>query len=103
MAVFCVWFIDGSARVAERTHLFDGIYNRWFEESIFKSRYPEEVLALFGDHMPEGYEDDFRLISAPFDWAGSNYYTRSVIAPDDDEPHLGCRCVRGDLPKGLGD
>jgi beta-glucosidase len=91
--------VDDSPRAAEKAHLFDAIYNRWFEESIFKGRYPEEVLALFGDHMPDGYEDDLALISTPLDWAGSNYYTRAVIAPDDDEPHLGFRCVRGDLPK----
>ena len=91
--------VDGSELAAEKTYLFDGIYNRWFEESTFRGRYPEEVLALFGEHMPDGYEDDLGLISAPLDWAGSNYYTRSVIAPDAGEPHLGFRCVRGDLPK----
>jgi beta-glucosidase len=91
--------LDGSALAAEKTHLFDGIYNRWFEESTFKGRYPEEVLALFGPHMPAGYEDDLRLISAPLDWAGINYYTRSVIMPDKEEPNLGFRCIHGDLPK----
>ena len=91
--------VDDSALAAEKTQLFDGIYNRWFEDSTFKGRYPEEVLALFGRHMPEGYEDDLALISAPLDWAGNNYYTRSVIAPDAAEPHLGFRCVRGDLAK----
>ena len=80
---------DGSALAAEKTQLFDGIYNRWFEESIFKGRYPRDVLDLFGDHMPDGYEDDLALIAAPLDWVGSNYYTRSVIQPDGDEPHIG--------------
>ena len=91
--------VDESDLAAEKTALFDGIYNRWFEESTFKGQYPEDVLALFGDHMPDGYEDDLPLISAPLDWAGSNYYTRSVIQPDAGEPHIGFRCIRGDLPK----
>lgn len=90
---------DESDLAAEKTNLFDGIYNRWFEESTFKGRYPSDVLDLFGDHMPDGFEDDLALISAPLDWAGSNYYTRSVIQPDAGEPHIGFRCVRGDLPK----
>ena len=91
--------VDESEEAAEKTHLFDGIYSRWFEESIFKGRYPEEVLAIFGEHMPEGYEDDMACISAPLDWAGVNYYTQSVIAPDKTEPNLGFRCQRGALPK----
>ncbi len=57
------------------------------------------MLDLFGDHMPEGYEDDLALIAAPLDWAGSNYYTRSVIQPDAEEPHIGFTCIRGNLPK----
>ncbi len=91
--------VDDSQVAAEKTHLFDGIYSRWFEESIFKGRYPEEVLALFGDHMPEGWQDDMAIIASPLDWTGVNYYTRSVIAPDSSEPHLGFKCLRGDLPK----
>ena len=91
--------VDDSDFAAEKTALFDGIYNRWFEESIFKGRYPQDVLDLFGGHMPEGYEDDLALIAAPLDWVGSNYYTRSVIQPDAEEPHIGFRCVRGGLMK----
>ena len=91
--------VDESDLAAEKTALFDGIYNRWFEESTFKGAYPQDVLEIFGDHMPEGFEEDLKLISAPLDWAGSNYYTRSVIEPDATEPHIGFRCVRGDLPK----
>ena len=49
--------------------------------------------------MPEDYEEDMAVISQPLDWAGVNYYTRSVIAPDPEEPHTGFKCLRGDLPK----
>ena len=91
--------VDDSEAAHEKTQLFDAIYSRWFEDSIFKGRYPQEVLDIFGDEMPEGYEDDMAIISAPLDWAGVNYYTRSVIAPDRTEPVLGFSCVRGDLPK----
>ncbi len=90
---------DDSAHTAQLTHLFDGIYNRWFEESIFKGRYPDEVLTLFKGMMPEGVEDDLKIINAPLDWVGTNYYTRSVICPDPDEPITGFKSIRGDLPK----
>ena len=90
---------DDSPETLQLTTLFDGIYNRWFEESVFTGRYPEDVLALFGSDMPDDYEDDMAVISQPLDWAGVNYYTRSLIAPDPDEPHTGFKCIRGDLPK----
>ena len=91
--------VDDSDLAAEKSHLFDDIYNRWFEESCFKARYPAEVLSLFEGHMPEGYEEDMAVIASPLDWVGVNYYTRSVIAPDPAEPVLGFQCIRGDLPK----
>lgn len=90
---------DDSPETLQLTTLFDGIYNRWFEGSVFTGRYPEDVLALFGSDMPDNYEDDMAVISQPLDWAGVNYYTRSLIAPDPDEPHTGFKCIRGDLPK----
>ena len=90
---------DDSPETLQLTTLFDGIYNRWFEESVFTGRYPEDVLALFGSDMPDDYEDDMPVISQPLDWAGVNYYTRSLIAPDPDEPLTGFKCIRGDLPK----
>ena len=90
---------DDSAHTAQLAHLFDGIYNRWFEDSLFKGSYPEEVLALFEGLMPARYEDDFAVISQPLDWIGTNYYTRSVISPDPEEPILGFKCIRGNLPK----
>ena len=90
---------DDSEEAHQAAQLFDGIYNRWFEESLFKGRYPTDVLAIFEQVMPKNFEDDLPLISAPLDWAGVNYYTRSVIEVDTDEAHLGFRCVRGDLPK----
>ena len=90
---------DDSPETLQLTTLFDGIYNRWFEDSVFTGRYPEDVLALFGSDMPDDYEDDMPVISQPLDWAGVNYYTRSLIAPDPDEPLTGFKCIRGDLPK----
>ena len=90
---------DETEEAANSTHLFDGIYNRWFEESIFNGTYPEEVLTLFDGHMPDNYINDMAIIMEPLDWVGTNYYTRSLIQPDKSEPNIGFKCVRGNLPK----
>lgn len=91
--------VDDSPEALRLTNLFDGIYNRWFEESIFKGQYPEDVLTILDKYLPSHYEDDLNIISQPLDWAGVNYYTRSVIAPESTEPYFGFKCIRGDLPK----
>ena len=90
---------DDTEEAANSTHLFDGIYNRWFDESIFNGIYPEKVLTLFEDHMPDNYINDMAIIKEPLDWVGTNYYTRSLIQPDKSEPNIGFKCVRGNLPK----
>ena len=90
---------DDTEEAANSTHLFDGIYNRWFDESIFNGIYPEEVLTLFDGHMPDNYINDMAIIKEPLDWVGTNYYTRSLIQPDKSEPNIGFKCVRGNLPK----
>ena len=90
---------DDSPEVQRLTRLFDGIYNRWFEESIFKGRYPDDVLALLEAYLPKHYQQDMATISQPLDWVGVNYYTRSIIAPDANEAHIGFACTQGDLPK----
>lgn len=91
--------VDDSDLAREKAHLYDGIYNRWFEDAIFKGKYPEEVLAILAPHMPEGYADDLPLINSPLDWIGTNYYTRAIIEPDDSVPHLGFKSKPGTLPK----
>ena len=91
--------IDDSKTAIDAAKLFDGIYNRWFEDSIFKGEYPSDVLAIFNQVMPQNYQDDLSIISTPLDWVGVNYYTRSVIEPDASEPNIGFRCTQGSLPK----
>lgn len=79
--------------------LYDAIYNRWFVGGVFAGAYPEPVLDGLGPHMPEGWRDDFAVITAPVDWLGVNYYTRKLIGPDPGAPWPGLREVAGPLPK----
>lgn len=62
---------------------YDAIYNRFFMGGLFHGEYPAEALEGLEPHLPEGWQDDFRLIGTPLDWLGVNYYTRSLIRATD--------------------
>lgn len=61
----------------------DGFQNRWYLDPVFKGEYPNdliEALNLVNPHIQPG---DMALISAPFDFLGINYYSRSIIGADE--------------------
>jgi beta-glucosidase len=62
--------------------LWDGIFNRWYLGGIYKGEYPADVVKLFAPHLPDGFERDMTIVSTPLDWAGINYYSRSLMAAD---------------------
>ncbi len=78
---------------------FDGIHNRWFVEALSKGRYPEDIVSHLDPYMPEGWQDDMGAISAPIDWLGVNYYTRTTLRHVEGSlwPHF--EDVPGPLPK----
>ena len=80
-------------------NLYDDIHNLWFDEAIFKGRYPKKLLNIFGDHMPENYQNDMDLVNQSLDWVGVNYYTRSIVKFDESEPNFKFSLVEGNLPK----
>ncbi|QFT63174.1 GH1 family beta-glucosidase [Roseivivax sp. THAF30] len=91
---------DDSPEAQRAAETFDGYLNRFFVEGVFRGRYPETVLEGFAPHLPEGYQDDFPLITQKLDWCGLNYYTRKLCAPTDGPwPHQ--TEVEGPLPKTL--
>lgn len=94
---------DDSPKALEKAALYDAIYNRWFMGGVFKKEYPANVLEGLEPHMPKGWQDDMDTIGQPVDWAGLNYYTRAVIAPDEDSPWPGLKAVEGPLPKTFMD
>ena len=78
---------------------YDAIYNRFFLGGIFKGEYPAPVMEGLEPHMPAGWQDDFKVISAPVDWSGLNYYTRTIVHDDPSAPWPHYRQSVGDLPK----
>jgi len=62
----------------------DGLRNRMFLDPLLLGKYPADVLEDTG--MTEWfaqYDDDLRLISAPVDFIGVNYYCPSTVAAPD--------------------
>ena len=76
----------------------DAIYNRFFMDGLFHGQYHELALEGLEPHLPKGWQDDFKTITAPVDWCGINYYTR-VLLSEDDGPWPSYSSGRGDLPK----
>lgn len=89
---------DESAQSRTAADLYDGYYNRFFMDGVFKGTYPTNVMEGLAPHMPDRWQDDFTTIQAPLDWVGLNYYTRSNIAPTDG-PWPSHKTVEGPLPK----
>ena len=95
----------------EAADRMDGFTNRWFLDALYRGQYPEDMVRLYGDAMPEIAPGDMELISQPTDFLGVNYYTRSVVAYDPAPTPLQarrsfrrCRGHRdglGGLPQGL--
>ncbi len=88
-----------AAEDATAANRMDGIHNRWFVEAVSKGQYPGDILDALVPHMPDGFENDLRLISQPIDWLGMNYYTRNLIENDAETPWPHLKDVPGDLPK----
>ncbi|WP_425039067.1 GH1 family beta-glucosidase [Primorskyibacter sp. S187A] len=89
---------DDSPEAQAAAELYDGYYNRFFLDGVFKGAYPQIVLDGFGTHMPDGFEDDFKTIGQPLDWVGINYYTRKLLKPNEG-PWPSHEEAPGPLPK----
>lgn len=68
---------------------FDGEFNRWYLDPLYKGHYPADVLEDFSkDESFEGKDFSFiqdgdnKAIQAPTDFLGVNYYSRGLISAD---------------------
>src|SRR5690554_5196138 len=78
--------------------LWDGIFNRWYLDGIFRGKYPSDVLAHFSPHMPD-VAGDMKTVSTPLDWLGVNYYTRGLYEHEPERGAFPIRKVDGPLEK----
>lgn len=77
----------------------DAITNAWFIDSITNGTYPKAALEGLEPHLPDGWHGDMAVISAPIDWLGVNYYTRTNVSDDQTAAWPAYRTHDGDLPK----
>ncbi|MGA7731231.1 MAG: GH1 family beta-glucosidase, partial [Chloroflexia bacterium] len=66
---------------------FDGYFNRWFTDPIYRGYYPEDMVAAYADLgvRPAGepsyvHSGDMKAIATSIDFLGVNYYTRFVAS-----------------------
>jgi beta-glucosidase len=73
----------------------DGYENRWFLGPVFQGEYPEDMLAWYARHVPMDFvqDDDLRVIAAPTDFVGVNYYETKTVAEDPAEPYHRARVL----------
>ncbi|MCS7254759.1 MAG: GH1 family beta-glucosidase [Armatimonadota bacterium] len=62
----------------------DGFLNRWFLEPLFVGGYPSDMVEFYGELMPKTQPADMAIIGKRVDFLGVNYYSRSVIAHNED-------------------
>ena len=61
----------------------DAYFNRQYLEPSMLGRYPDELIALYGEAWPDPPAADLALIRQPIDFLGVNYYTRKVVRHDE--------------------
>ncbi len=78
---------SSSAEDIAASRYFDGYFNRWFVEPVYRGAYPDDMIAAYtteGHISADGpnfiHSGDLKAISAPIDFLGVNYYSRAVIS-----------------------
>jgi beta-glucosidase len=94
---------------ADASRWFDGFFNRWYLDPLFRGGYPEDVIEdrvavghLESPTLPFVRPGDMEAISASMDFLGVNYYSRVVmragegpwpqavqVAPDEELTDMG--------------
>ena len=70
----------------------EAFHHGWFMDPLTGKDYPPALRECFGASVPPIAAADSKVISAPIDFVGLNYYTRSLVAAD-PSGHLGGRAV----------
>jgi beta-glucosidase len=81
------------------SHLWDGVFNRWYLDGVLKGTYPEDVVSVLAPYLPDGFEKDMKTVGTPIDWLGINYYSRNLAAHDPTRSIFPAKQVDGPLEK----
>ena len=93
-----VWPATDSADDRAAADLYDVLWNRLFADPMLLGRYPEG----FAELMPGPVEEDLRLIAAPLDFYGFNYYNPTSIRAPREGAENGGLIGDVEVPPGLG-
>jgi beta-glucosidase len=83
-----VYPASASEEDAQAAARYDCLLNRATLDPIFLGKYPQDLLDLIGLLLPPMEATDLKIISAPIDFLGINYYTRSVIKNEPGIPFV---------------
>lgn len=64
----------------QAAHFFDGTFNRWFLDPVFKGTYPADIVEALGSTLDGLDLDAVKAAAVPMDFLGVNYYNRAVIS-----------------------
>ena len=85
------WPASDSDADHDAARWFDGFFNRWYFDPLFKGAYPADAVEdrirrghLPGGELPFVRSGDMEAIAAPMDYLGLNYYSRAVMKADAD-------------------
>ena len=93
-----VWPATDNADDRAAADLYDVLWNRLFADPVLLGRYPEG----FAELMPGPVEEDLRLIAAPLDFYGFNYYNPTSIRAPREGAESGGLIGDVEVPPGLG-
>lgn len=81
---------------------FDGFFNRWFLEPLYRGAYPDDAIAdrvarghLAGPTLPFVADGDLAVIATPTDFLGVNYYNPVVVRAAPGEPEAVVQVATG--------
>ena len=63
---------------------WEGCQNRWYLDPIYRGEYPEDMVKIFGDFVPDIQPGDMETIAQPIDYLGLNMYRRSIVEDGTD-------------------
>ncbi|MBO8155673.1 MAG: beta-glucosidase [Bacillaceae bacterium] len=69
-----------SEQAVDAAMKWDGFMNRWFLDPVFKGQYPQDMLAVYNEYLPDEIrEDNINNVNQPIDFFGFNYYSSLVL------------------------
>lgn len=112
---------SGSEADRDAARWFDGFFNRWYLDPVFRGAYPADAVAdrvaaghLPGPELPFVRDGDLAAVARPLDFLGLNYYSRVVLraGPDgrreavqpaarEDRTEMGWECYPAGLRESL--